>query len=147
MFEAHPDGTIRPLLNCDAEGQSDQETQMGRLSEFNFPSEMHFQLDQTTGLEAFVLVASRRPLPRYSEWKPTAQLDSIWQSLPQQAGVWRSKPDSIKIDNVPVEEDEQPRGHFSTTTPKPLSQLAERTRLTFGNRISLAAFAFPVRGR
>jgi hypothetical protein len=55
-------------------------------AQLDYPPETtkYFSLTDGTGLQAFVLVASRRPLPPYSEWRPAAP----WKAV-QADGGWR----------------------------------------------------------
>ena len=55
-----------------------------------------FGLTYGVGLQAFVLVASLRPLPPYSVWR-RALIDFPWKPT-QAKGVWRYDGDSFRTD-------------------------------------------------
>jgi tRNA A-37 threonylcarbamoyl transferase component Bud32 len=62
-----------------------------RRDRLEYPEEadMHFPLTDGEGLQAFVLVASRHPLPAYEAWKAQRPVP-VWQKRRAKAGaVWR----------------------------------------------------------
>jgi tRNA A-37 threonylcarbamoyl transferase component Bud32 len=100
-----------------------------------------FNLDDGVGLQAFVVVASKQPLPAYTAWKkdlPTLP----WKTLPvREAVVWRC--DGRRLDAV------LPGGRVERGTVGqlagvgPLAELCRQLRSTPGVE-ALAAVAFPV---
>jgi hypothetical protein len=59
-----------------------------------------FGLTDGVGLEAFVLVASARPLPLYAEWK-AAHGAAPWTSIPAVQGVWQGNGETLYREGTP----------------------------------------------
>jgi hypothetical protein len=59
-----------------------------------------FALNDGVGLEAFVLVASARPLPPYADWK-TAHGAAPWTSIPAVQGVWQGNGEALYREGTP----------------------------------------------
>jgi hypothetical protein len=58
---------------------------------------MLFPLNDEVGLQAFVLVASREPLPGYEAWKAQRPV-TVWRKLPAKAGaIWRGDGQSLQL--------------------------------------------------
>jgi hypothetical protein len=68
-----------------------------RQERFDYPPEgfSYFHLTDGVGLQAFVLVASRQPLPAYDDWR--ARRPALeWRTFPAKAGVvWRGDGQSL----------------------------------------------------
>jgi hypothetical protein len=138
LIAFNPDGTEQL---CHPEDEKDAErakaTPPVPSAAFHFPQrrEKAFGLD-AAGLQAFVLVASTRPLPPYAEWR--SQAGTIpWQPL-KAAGVWQF--DGHNLVQLP-----QARGTVRQRggPPKALQDLCDffKSRPEF-ERIQV--FAFPV---
>jgi hypothetical protein len=69
-----------------------------RMDRLKFPKARKWQLDDGVGLQAFVLVASRQPLPAYAVWRP--QRPAItWKRMRATSGiVWRG--DGERLDRL-----------------------------------------------
>jgi tRNA A-37 threonylcarbamoyl transferase component Bud32 len=60
-----------------------------RQDRLDYPQKDFFALNDGVGLQAFVLLSSRQPLPAYADWK-SQRPEPMWRSLPAKAGVvWR----------------------------------------------------------
>jgi tRNA A-37 threonylcarbamoyl transferase component Bud32 len=62
-----------------------------RQNRLDYPEKrwVFFRLNDGVGLQAFVLLASRQPLPAYDDWK-TQRPTVTWETLPAKGGiVWR----------------------------------------------------------
>lgn len=143
LIEAHPDGTIRPLLDDNPGKRPDQETISGRTSVVEFPRQDHYRLDETPGLQAFILLASRRPLPPVAGWQNAAAFKEAWSPSPDQAGVWRNGAE--RIEPLPVDDDEVPRGQLVAAAPEAVVRLVRSLRDVLGPQVHVSLLAFPVR--
>jgi tRNA A-37 threonylcarbamoyl transferase component Bud32 len=138
LIAFNPDGTeqlCHPEDEKDAEGA--KAARPAQSADLRYPqkAEKAFGLD-AVGLQAFVLVASTRPLLPYAEWR--SQIGTIpWQPV-KAAGVWQF--DGNKLVQLP-----QVRGTVRQRggSPKPLQDLCD----FFKNRSEferIRVFAFPV---
>jgi hypothetical protein len=60
-----------------------------RQARLAYPTIDDFALDDGVGLQAFVVLVSRQPLPSYDDWKSQRPVP-VWRKLPAKAGVvWR----------------------------------------------------------
>jgi len=60
-----------------------------RQDRLDYPEKDFFALNDGVGLQAFVLLTSRQPLPAYEDWKSQRRVP-VWRTLPAKAGVvWR----------------------------------------------------------
>jgi serine/threonine protein kinase len=60
-----------------------------RQNRLDYPQKELFALNDGVGLQAFVVLASRHPLPAYDDWKRQRPMP-VWRALPAKAGVvWR----------------------------------------------------------
>jgi serine/threonine protein kinase len=87
-------------------------------AEVDYPASKsrYFSLTDGVGLQAFVLLASRKPLPSYQEWRALAGAPP-WQSVKAE-GVWRF--DGHQLDLIGLQRgQERPR----EAPPKPLEAL------------------------
>jgi serine/threonine protein kinase len=78
-----------------------------RLDRLNYPAEgdSFFSLTDGVGLQAFVLLASRQPLPAYDDWKAQRPV-LVWQTVPPKAGVvWRG--DGERLEPVTRKDDQR----------------------------------------
>jgi serine/threonine protein kinase len=104
-----------------------------------------FCLNDGVGLQAFVLLASRQPLPAYDAWKAQRSA-SVWRTLPaRNEVVWRG--DGKRLQRVTRGGDQ--RGQ-EVTMPEAalLAELCEQLRQAPGvEALAVAAFAvFPAEG-
>jgi tRNA A-37 threonylcarbamoyl transferase component Bud32 len=70
--------TVRPVRAVEVVDPSDPRT--------------YFTLNDGVGLQGFVLIASRTPLPPYADWPPRGALERLWKqtgSRIEAAGAWR----------------------------------------------------------
>jgi hypothetical protein len=64
--------------------------------EWTYPDLKRYRLDDGVGLQAFVLLASRRPLPPYAEWRRQAPA-LHWKKTPATIGfIWQGDRDGMK---------------------------------------------------
>jgi hypothetical protein len=69
-----------------------------RQDRLDYPQgdDMYFRLNDGEGLQAFVLLASRRPLPAYEAWKAQRPVP-VWRKLSAKAGAaWRGDGQSLQ---------------------------------------------------
>jgi serine/threonine protein kinase len=108
-------------------------------AEFDFPADAGsgFALTDGAGLQAFVLIASRAPLPPFAQWSHTSDLH--WASV-QTEGVWQF--DGHRINRVA----EASRGEIKKLfdSPRPFVQLCEALQNIKGAD-AIGAIAFPVK--
>ncbi|HLJ95178.1 MAG TPA: serine/threonine-protein kinase [Gemmataceae bacterium] len=104
-----------------------------------------FSLNDGVGLQAFVLLAARQPLPSYGQWKAERPL-LVWEKLPAQAGmVWRG--DGKRLE--PVMRGSGERGAIVEVEGIPvLAKLCEQLRHAPGiDALAVEAFAvLPAKG-
>jgi hypothetical protein len=101
--------------------------------------ETAFRLNDGVGLQAFVVVASRQPLPSYAVWK-TQRPEVRWQTLPAGEGiVWRSDEGRLE----PVTRGEDVRGELvKLEGVAPLAELCRTLRAAPGvEALAVEAFA------
>jgi len=95
--------------------------------------------DREGGLQAYLVVASREPLPPYREWR-AGRGASPWTKLPPRDGVWRSSGETLD----PVTPgDGVVRGSVVTLTGQP--PLIELCQWAGGKDLVVKAIAFPVK--
>jgi serine/threonine protein kinase len=88
LIAFNPDGTEQLCYPEERDAERARAVPPARSADLRFPQQEtgYFGLD-AVGLQAFVLVASTRPLPPYADWR--SQIGPIpWQSA-RAAGVWR----------------------------------------------------------
>jgi hypothetical protein len=92
LIALNPDGSEQLCL------PARQDVAPPRAAALGFPQDpsIGFGLTDGVGLQAFVLIASRRPLPPYSEWR-RALVDFPWKPA-QASGVWRYDGASFRTD-------------------------------------------------
>ncbi len=95
--------------------------------------------DREGGLQAYLVVASREPLPPYRDWR-SARGASPWTKLPPRDGVWRSSGETL--DPV-TPSDGVVRGSVVTLTGQP--PLIELCQWAGGKDLVVKAIAFPVK--
>jgi tRNA A-37 threonylcarbamoyl transferase component Bud32 len=107
-----------------------------RVQELQYPAGFYFGLSDGVGLQVFVVVASRRPLPAFTHWKAEAL---PWQSV-QTDGSWRWRNGQVDILG-------SDRGELRTLgQPAALGDLCQRLKGMPGVD-AVMALAFPVRGK
>jgi tRNA A-37 threonylcarbamoyl transferase component Bud32 len=83
LLAFNPDG--KEQLCWPADGRQPPE----RQDRLDYPEKQLFALNDGEGLQAFVLLASRQPLPAYDDWKSQRPVP-VWRTLRPKAGVvWR----------------------------------------------------------
>jgi hypothetical protein len=95
--------------------------------------------DVRGGLQAYVVVASRRQLPSYARWKAGQSGTAPWRYVPATAGVWRS--DGEMLDSVQAGEVRSRASEVQVEGQPPLLQLSRWAR---GPGVRVEAVAFPV---
>ena len=95
--------------------------------------------DPRGGLQAYVVVASREPLPAFAEWKAGRPGESPWNHLPPSSGVWRS--DGEVLDSVQKGDVRARASEVELEGQPPLLQLSRWAR---GPGVTVEAMAFPV---
>jgi hypothetical protein len=98
----------------------------------------YFGLSDGVGLQAFVLVASRQPLPAYAAWRGAAALP--WQEQIETDGVWRFDGGTFELLAPRDRGMERRRG----VPPKALEELCAFFKARPGAD-AVAALAFPVK--
>jgi predicted Ser/Thr protein kinase len=135
LLAFNPDGKEQPCLPADP-GQPPE--LRGRL---DYPGAGRaFRLNDAVGLQAFVVVASRQPLPAYDDWK-TRRPALRWQKLPaKQGAVWRGDGERLYL----VTRTGDPRGQVvELPEVAPLRDLCQALRAAPEVEV-LAAQAFAV---
>jgi hypothetical protein len=144
---SEPASSFLLALNPNGEVQlcwpADDQTPPGKRQRLEFPGAAKaFRLDDEKrgGLQAFVLVASRRALPAYAAWRAGAP-PLPWAYLPAPAGVvWRGDGESLD----PVLADGEDRGTVQERKGiAPLAEVAGRLRAA-DDVEAVAVVAFPV---
>jgi hypothetical protein len=95
--------------------------------------------DAKGGMQAYVVVASRQPLPAYQEWKRDRAGASPWQKLEAKSGVWRS--DGAGLDTVNKGDVRSRASKMKLKGQPPLLRLSRWLR---GPGTTVEAVAFPV---
>ena len=135
LIALHPNGQTQLYYPEDATAPPP------RTAELSYPlqAELVSPLTDGVGLQGYVLVASRRPLPPYTEWR--ARLGALpWQSTGA-AGVWRY--DGRAFDRLGGQERSVPR-RSSDAAPPPF--VATCRALAANPAVeAIQAWAFPVR--
>jgi hypothetical protein len=139
LLALNPDGAIQLCVPADAHAPP------GQVAQLVYPPptdhEQYFGLTDGAGLQAFVLVASREPLPPFSAWTPASGLP--WRAA-RSTEVW-------EFDGLTL----GPRGRTAGTgpdrgtvrarsvAPVPLRDVCRRLREAPGVDL-VRALAFPV---
>jgi hypothetical protein len=129
LIALNPDGKVQ-LCH-----PRDEASPPARTAVLDYPADpdSYFGLTDGVGVQAFVLVAAREPLPAFAEWK--AAKPPPWQPL-KATGVWQYDDGRFRRLDVSRGE-ERVRG-----APSPLQGLADYLRRTGADAV--AAVAFPV---
>jgi hypothetical protein len=131
LFALNPDGKAQL---CHPRNEADPPPQVVGL-EYPADPDTYFGLTDGTGVQAFVLVASRAPLPSFAAWQAAAGMPT-WERF-QADGVWRYADGRFCRIDV-ARGAERVRG-----VPPALQQLADFLRQHAGGG-TVAAIAFPV---
>jgi hypothetical protein len=136
VIALNPDGKL-PL--CHPGTSTEIPAQIGALA--CPPGNLYFPLNDGRGLQAFVVLASRTPLPRFAQWEGRHALR--WETvLANGAGVWSF--DGSVIEPLADGRRGPPRSHDGP--PRPFQELCDRVKQLKG--IDAArAIAFPVAER
>lgn len=105
-----------------------------------FPRQELWELDDTAGLQAFILIASRNHLPAFTELQSKTKLQSAWRRAIHQ-GVWKSHGDRIQ---PMLAEDDTPRGQLVTIVPEVLRDLWNHIATGLSDKTVIALVAFPI---
>jgi hypothetical protein len=119
LIALNPDGTVQLCHPTGDNGAGAAAVRPARGAEVRYPPEDRAFVLDTPGLQAFVLAASRKPLPPYREW-PGA--DAIpWEAVTD-GGAWRWHFDGHAFSRFPRE-----RGRLESRegVPPPLEKLRE----------------------
>jgi serine/threonine protein kinase len=140
------DGKEQLLWPCDERGQGDPGRPPSAVEQFRYPPRrpdketgLALDDDKAGGMQAFLVVAARQPLPAYGDW---VRLRGAipWQRLRPAAGVWRTNGvtlDAMKLGGVRV------RGHVVALEGQPpLLQLCGWAKTPEVDVVE--ALAFPV---
>jgi tRNA A-37 threonylcarbamoyl transferase component Bud32 len=111
----------------------------GQNAALSYPdgANRYFGLNDDVGLQAFVLVAGRQPLPAYAEWRGAAA--APWRKNVEAGGVWRFDGRGFELLGPVVRGMERQRGG----PPEPLVELCNFFKDRSGAD-AVAAVAFPV---
>ncbi len=141
LIALNPDGKDQPCLPSGGRAPD------GPRRELDFPEDPkdYFSLTDGAGVQAFVLVASDRPLPAYDAWKAQLPGGLAW-SPPAVVGdaLWT-------YDGPPTAEPAKRRGQVRgeivrrQAVPEALTTLCDRLRESPGVA-AVRAVAFPVKG-
>ncbi len=137
LIALNPDGTVQLCHPTGGDGAGAPAVRPARGDEARYPPEANAFVLDSPGLQAFVLAASRKPLPPYREW-PGA--DALPWGVVKDGGAWRWHFDGHGFTRFPQE-----RGRLEARegVPPPL----ERLRDFFVKRPEFEAIqiiAFPV---
>lgn len=140
LIAANSDGSIR-LLAASQDDGSAVEANLGRVRTVSFPRQGRWQLCDTEGLQAFVLVASQDPLPPFDTWRAKAPLEQFWSGMSGQAGVWRTHGDTIQALHP---DDLVPRGsgHVEPNVPSTLQRFWQELLAVLPPRATAELIAF-----
>jgi hypothetical protein len=141
LIAFNPDGTEQLCHPEGPDGQGEPAARPDAGAEVRYPKGDHVFVLDAKGLQAFVLAASTKPLPPYSEWR--SQFDAIpWKAVPE-GGSWRWHFDGREFIRFPQERGKvEPR----EAAPRPLRELCDffRSRTEFE---AVQLVAFPVVGQ
>jgi hypothetical protein len=97
--------------------------------------------DEVGGLQVYAVVASRRPLPAYQEWR-NSRGTVAWRKFQEFKGVWQADP----LGAYPVKAGQADRGRlWKDASGPPLAELCQALRV--GGVTAVEAVAFPVRAK
>jgi hypothetical protein len=86
--------------------RGDEDKRPGPRQKWRYPDPNFYQLNDGAGLQAFVVLASRRPLPPYAEWQRQAPAPP-WKRVAATAGfVWKGDRERLE----PLLREGDPRG-------------------------------------
>jgi hypothetical protein len=86
LIAFNPDGTAQLRYPTAADGEGAPAARPAAAAEVRYPLEEHAFVLDAAGWQAFVLAASRKPLPPYREWKDRAGTPP-WEGRPE-VGAW-----------------------------------------------------------
>jgi tRNA A-37 threonylcarbamoyl transferase component Bud32 len=140
LIAFNPDGTDQLCHPENPDGHGALAVRPDARAEVRYPQDDRVFVLDATGLQAFVLAASAKPLPPYAEWRSRAG-EIPWKAV-QEGGAWRWYFDGREFSRFPQE-----RGKIESkeAAPKPLRELFD----FFKNRTEFEAVqlvAFPVVG-
>jgi hypothetical protein len=120
LIAFNPDGEDQLCLPQDADGNGAPKTPPDARAEVRYPREKHVFVLDVKGLQVFVLVASKNPLPPYEVWRKRAG-DIPWKGM-RYDGPWRWHFAGGEFTRLP-----QVRGRVEAADgpPEPLQKLCE----------------------
>jgi serine/threonine protein kinase len=136
LIALNPDGKVQLCLP-----PNDSEPP-GQAAEIRFEESTYFPLTDGPGLQAFVVLASPRPLPAYAQWSGSGWLKRRWQHVAADDvdGVWRHD------GRVPTLVSSVPRGPLRKRPgpPAPFDEACKYLAM-LPEVETIQAIAFPVR--
>jgi serine/threonine protein kinase len=136
LIALNPDGMVQLCLPTKASEPPE------RSAEIHFEESTYFPLSDGPGLQAFVVVSSRLPLPPYARWSASDWLKQHWKHLPANDlyGVWRHD------GRVPTLVSSVPRGLIrkGPGPPVPFGEVCKYLA-TLPDVQAIQAIAFPVK--
>ncbi|HEX7377244.1 MAG TPA: serine/threonine-protein kinase [Pirellulales bacterium] len=141
LFTANSDGDLQ-LLAASAADRSAAEGDLGRVRALSFPRQGRWKLCDAEGLQAFVLIASRDPLPAFDAWRAKQRLNQLWSGAADRVGVWKTQAGAI----LPVHADDiTPRGgQVESNVPAGLQRFWDGIRRALPPRATAELMAFSV---
>jgi serine/threonine protein kinase len=135
LLALNPDGKVQLC-------QPREETELPRLArEIHFGDNTYFPFSDGPGLQVFIVLASRQPLPPYDRWAGRAWLEQNWKpvAVDSSTGIWRHDGQVATLFSS------VPRGPLRNGPAPPASfnQLC-RYLATLPETESMQAIAFPV---
>jgi hypothetical protein len=143
FFAANTTGDIQPLVTSTDDDTPVVEKMSGPVADLQFPRQELWQLDDATGLQAFVLIASRQPLPPLGEWLKDASMRQSWTRVTNEHAAWHTQGDVIKPLTLA---DETPRGQLTKIVPDALDRLWRAVHVNIPATATAELIAFPVMG-
>jgi serine/threonine protein kinase len=89
LIAYNPDGKEQLLWPRRPDGKGDEDTAPAALASLRYPpgAESYYTMNDATGMQAFVLVASKKPLPAFKEWKKQTGA-APWRAF-EAKGIWQ----------------------------------------------------------
>jgi hypothetical protein len=143
LIALNPDGSVQLCHPAGPDGTGDECGAPAASPELNYPPNPNdgYGLTDGAGVQAFVLVASRRPLPPYAEWR--RGLEGLPWGPARSPAVWRYDGEALTSD-VPHGLDTQ-RGTIRPRADRPAPLEAACQALRAGPGVeTIRALAFPV---
>jgi serine/threonine protein kinase len=138
LIALNPDGTIQ---SCNPPEESDPPSRSAKIS---FGPSVTFGLTDGPGLQAFVVVASRKPLPPFARWNGREGLRQRWGHVAPDdvSGVWDFEDGKIELVSSVSRGDLRRRSERAA--PAPFREVCEYLE-KLPDVEAIRAIAFPVR--